>query len=52
MSIETEAKILGMMELADKGFPIAIINVLKDLKKNINTMKKRIETIFKKLMKF
>lgn len=41
-----------MMESADRGFHTAIISTFKDVKKNTNTIKKRIKSAFKKLMKF
>lgn len=39
-SIDKEAEITGIMELANGGFHIAIINMFKDLKENINTINK------------
>lgn len=43
--IETEAEIMRMMELGDRGSHIAIINMLEELKENMNTIKKGMKTI-------
>ena len=45
--IDKEAEITGIMELANAGFHIAIINMFKDLKENINTINKGVEIILR-----
>lgn len=47
MSIETEAEITGVMELVDRDLHIAIINMLKNFKENMNTIRKGTEIILK-----
>lgn len=47
MSTETEAEITGVMELADRDLHIAIINMLKNFKENMNTIRKGMEIILK-----
>lgn len=41
-----------IMELADKDFKIADINIFKDLIENINTMKRNLKDIKKDKMEF
>lgn len=40
-----------MIELADKYFKIAVINIVKDLKENKNSKRREVETVKKNQMK-
>lgn len=40
-----------MIELADKYFKIAVINMVKDLKENKNSKRREVETVKKNQMK-
>lgn len=51
-SIDIKPEMTEIMELADKDFKIADINIFKDLIENINTMKRNLKDIKKDKMEF
>ena len=45
--VKTNTEMTGMMEFTERDFRRALVNMLSDLKKNLNIMRRKVEDVYK-----